>query len=96
MSRVLHDWPDDKATLLLTNCRKAVSRDGILLIRDSVLPEGDAASQAKQIDLTMLIMTGGMERSEDEWRSLLRAAGFHLANVRRTTSPFDLIEAKPI
>lgn len=96
MSRVLHDWPDDKAALLLANCRKAISDDGILLIRDSVLPEGDAASLAKQIDVTMLIMTGGMERSEEEWRSLLRAAGFELENVRRTTSPFDLIEAKPI
>ncbi|TLZ54094.1 MAG: hypothetical protein E6K17_08585 [Methanobacteriota archaeon] len=96
MSRVLHDWPDDKAALLLTNCRKAISNDGILLIRDSVLPEGAVASQAKQMDLTMLIMTGGLERSEDEWRALLRASGFRLANVRRTTSPFDLIEAKPI
>jgi len=96
MSRVLHDWPDDKAALLLANCRKAISEGGILLIRDSVLPDGDAASQAKQMDLTMLIMTGGLERSEAEWRTLLRAAGFDLANVRRTTSPFDLIEAKPI
>jgi len=96
MSRVLHDWADDKAALLLANCRKAISDDGILLVRDSVLPESDAASQAKQMDLTMLIMTGGMERSKDEWRSLLRATGFDLANVRRTTSPFDLIEAKPV
>jgi len=96
MSRVLHDWPDDKAALLLSNCRKAISEGGILLIRDSVLPDGDAASQAKQMDLTMLIMTGGLERSEAEWRSLLQAAGFDLVSVRRTTSPFDLIEAKPI
>src|SRR2546425_6231205 len=43
MSRVLHDWPDDKAALLLVNCRKAISDKGILLIRDSVLPDGDAA-----------------------------------------------------
>ncbi len=48
------------------------------------------------MDLTMLIMTGGLERSEAEWRTLLRATGFDLANVRRTTTPFDLIEAKPI
>lgn len=96
MSRVLHDWPDDKAALLLANCRKAISADGILLIRDSVLPPGDASSQAKEMDLTMLIMTGGLERSEEEWRSLLRGAEFDLASVRRTSSPFDLIEAKPV
>lgn len=96
MSRVLHDWSDDEAALLLANCRKAISDGGILLIRDSVLPEGDVASQAKQMDLTMLIMTGGLERSEDEWGSLLRAADFEVAHVRRTSRPFDLIEARPV
>lgn len=96
MSRVLHDWPDEKAALLLVNCRKAISDDGLLLIRDGVLPDSGASPQATQMDLTMLIMTGGLERSEGEWRSLLRAAGFDLTNVRRTSSPFDLIEAKPV
>ena len=96
MSRVLHDWPDEKAALLLVNCRKAISEDGILLIRDGVLPDSGGSPQATQMDLTMLIMTGGLERSDGEWRSLLRAAGFDVANVQRTSSPFDLIEAKPV
>src|SRR3989441_4467006 len=96
MSRVLHDWPDDKAALLLSNCRKAISEGGILLIRDSVLPHGDVASQAKQMDLTMLIMTGGHERSAEEWRTLLAASRFALGKVHRTSSPFDLIEASPV
>jgi hypothetical protein len=96
MSRVLHDWPDEKAALLVANCRKAISDEGILLIRDSVLPEGDAPSPAKQMDITMLIMTGGHERSEEEWRVLLEASGFSLGKVHRTSSPFDLIEAKPV
>jgi hypothetical protein len=96
MSRVLHDWADEKAALLVANCRKAIPKDGILLIRDSVLPEGDAPSPAKQMDITMLIMTGGHERSEEEWRTLLGASGFSFGKVRRTSSPFDLIEAHPV
>lgn len=96
MSRVLHDWPDEKAALLVTNCRKAISDGGILLIRDSVLPEGDAPSPAKQMDIVMLIMTGGHERSEAEWRTLLRASGFSLGRISRSSSPFDLIEANPV
>ena len=96
LSRVLHDWPDDKAALLLVNCRKAISKDGILLIRDAVLPDHDASPQATQMDLNMLIMTGGLERTEGEWRGLLTAAGFKLTNVRRGASPFDLLEAKPV
>ena len=96
MSRVLHDWADEKAAVLVANCRKAISDDGILLIRDSVLPGGDAPSPAKQMDITMLIMTGGHERSEEEWRTLLDASGFSLRKVHRTSSPFDLIEADPV
>jgi hypothetical protein len=80
----------------VTNCRKAIADYGILLIRDSVLPEGDAPSPAKQMDITMLIMTGGHERSEEEWRTLLAASGFSLREVYRTSSPFDLIEADPV
>ncbi len=96
MSRVLHDWPDDKAAALLANCRKAISKDGVLLIRDSVLPEADAPSPGKQLDLTMLFMLGGQERSEQEWRSLLLASGFRVANIWRTRGPFDLIESNPL
>jgi predicted O-methyltransferase YrrM len=96
MSRVLHDWADEKAAVLVANCRKAIPKDGILLIRDSVLPEGDAPSPAKQMDITMLIMTGGHERSEEEWRTLLAGSGFSFGKVRRTSSPFDLIEAQPV
>lgn len=96
MSRVLHDWADEKAAVLVANCRKAIPKDGILLIRDSVLPEGDAPSPAKQMDITMLIMTGGHERSGEEWRALLGAAGFSFGKVHRTSSPFDLIEANPV
>jgi hypothetical protein len=57
---------------------------------------GDAPSPAKQMDVTMLIMTGGHERSEEEWRTLLAGSGFSFGKVRRTSSPFDLIEANPV
>jgi len=96
LSRVLHAWPDDKAAVLLANCRRAITKDGVLLIRDSVLPEGDAPSPGKQLDLTMLFMVGGQERSEPEWRSLLLGSGFRVANISQTRSPLDLVEAKPI
>src|SRR5207247_4728380 len=58
MSRVLHDWPDEKAALLVANCRKAISDEGILLIRDSVLLEGDAPSRSQRMDVAVHIITG--------------------------------------
>src|SRR5712691_11309411 len=93
LSRVLHDWPDDKAATILANCRKAIKDDGTLLIRDNVLSDGDV--QGSTLDVTMLIMTGGEERTESEWKSLLQSAGFALTRVYKKEGQFDLIEAKP-
>src|SRR5216683_1809650 len=84
---------DDKAATILANCRKAIRDDGTLLIRDNVLSDGDV--QGSTADITMLIMTGGEERTESEWRSLLQSAGFALTRVYKKEGQFDLIEAKP-
>ena len=95
LSRVLHDWPDDKAKIILGNCRKAIRKDGTLLIREAVIPEGDTPSRGKLIDLTMLITLGGAERTEKEWTRLLHESGFALKQIRRSGGAFDLIEATP-
>ena len=93
LSRILHDWPDAKAATILANCRKAIKDDGTLLIRDNVLSDGDV--QGSTLDVTMLIMTGGEERTESEWKTLLQSAGFTLTRVYKKEGQFDLIEAKP-
>jgi hypothetical protein len=93
LSRILHDWPDDKAATILANCRKAIYQDGTLLIRDNVLTDNDELGS--QIDLTMMIMTGGQERTESEWKNLLHSAGFVLTKVYKREGQLDLIEAKP-
>ena len=95
LSRILHDWPNAKASEILKNCRKSIRDDGILLVREHVIPEGDAPSVGKQLDLTMLIMLGGAERTEKEWRELLQESGFTLTRIVKTGQSFDLIEAKP-
>jgi hypothetical protein len=95
MSRILHDWPDDKVGIILGNCRKAIKEDGTLLIRDNVLSDRAETPDPTQIDLTMLIMTGGVERTESEWKRLLRSAGFALTRVHQKEGQLDLIEAKP-
>jgi len=93
LSRILHDWPDDKAATILANCRKAIKDDGTLLIRDSVISDNDV--QGSTMDITMMIMTGGKERTEAEWKNLLQSAGFTLNRVYKKQGQFDLIEAKP-
>ncbi len=93
LSRILHDWPDDKAAIVLANCRKAIKEEGTLLIRDNVLTDRDVLGS--QLDLTMMIMTGGQERTESEWKNLLHSAGFMLTKVYKREGHLDLIEAKP-
>ncbi len=95
LSRILHDWPDQKAKQILDNCRKAISNRGSLLIREAVIPEGDTPSPGKQVDLIMLYMLGGAERTEPEWRRILVESRFDLESVTKTGGPFDLIEARP-
>ncbi len=95
LSRILHDWPDEKASQILKNVRKAIRKDGVLLIRENVIPEGDTPSMGKQLDLTMLFMLGGAERTEKEWKQLLDNSGFSLKRIIKTGVPFDLIEAQP-
>ncbi len=96
LSRVLHDWPDDRAELVLRNCRKAMPDDGVLLIREGVVPAGDTPSPAKQTDLVMLFMLGGEERTEAEWQALLARSGFAIDRIHHLRGSFDLIEAKPV
>lgn len=96
LSRVLHDWPDEKVTLILANCRKAMKSGGVMLVMDAVIPEGDVPHLGKLTDLQMLFLTGGVERTEKEWRRLLELSGFKLDRVTRTGVQFDVIEASPV
>jgi hypothetical protein len=95
LSRILHDWPDDKVATILANCRKAIKGNGTLLIRDNALSD-EAEVLPTELDLTMLIMTGGVERTEAEWKNLLHSAGFALTRVYKKKGQSDLVEAKPV
>lgn len=62
---------------------------------DVVIPPGREPNFGKFIDLNMLVMTGGLERTEEEFRKLLKASGFELVRVVNTDSPISIVEAVP-
>jgi precorrin-6B methylase 2 len=95
LSMVLHDWTDAEAKRLLETIRRAIPDTGRLLIIDAVLPPGDAPHFGKLLDLTMMAMLTGRERSEDEFAALLGGAGFRLVQVSQMAAPTSLIEARP-
>lgn len=92
---IIHDWNEDRATIILRNCRSAITNDGRLMVIEAVIPAGGEPHFAKFIDLNMLVMTGGRERTEEEFRRLFDASGFRLMRIVATESPFSVIEGAP-
>jgi hypothetical protein len=96
MKWIIHDWDDEKAITILRNCRKQMQPTGKLIVVDCVVPETDEPHFSKFIDLNMLVMTGGKERTEKEFADILAAAGFKLRRVIPTELPFGIVEAEPV
>ena len=95
MKSVIHDWDDEQARAILRNCRKAVPPDGVLLLVEYSLGEQAKPSFADSVDVVMLVLTGGKERTEKEFRELLTSSGFRLNQVLPTPAGVSIIEAMP-
>jgi len=93
---VIHDWDDSRAITILRNCRRAMADKARLLLVDMVVPDTDARSFSKLLDLNMLAMTGGRERTKAEYRALLDGADYKLTRIIPTMAPQSVIEAVPI
>jgi len=95
LKAILHDWRDDEATAILRRCRAAMSDPARLLIAGMVVPDRGTPSPIKEMDLQMLAMQTGRERTVEELERLLDEAGFDLLEVRPTASPLSLTVAAP-
>jgi hypothetical protein len=93
LSHVIHDWNEDECLTILRNCRKTMKPGSRLLIVEMVLPLGNTPHPGKLLDLAMLVMPGGQERTEDEYRVLLNKAGLCLTRVMPTQSAVSVMEA---
>ncbi|MBI5686949.1 MAG: methyltransferase [Verrucomicrobia bacterium] len=89
---IIHDWDDERAITILKHCHSAMTERGKLLVIEAVLPPGNAPFFHKWLDLTMLVVTGGRERTEGEYRALYEAAGFRLTRIIPTASEMSVIE----
>ncbi len=93
---VVHDWDDERAARILRNVRSAIADGGTILLLEYVVPPGSDYHHAKFMDLHVLVLTeGGRERTEDEYRRLLRDAGFQLRRVVPTAAPLAIVEGAP-
>ena len=95
LSHVIHDWNEEQCLTILGHCRGAMNPAGRLLLVEMVLPDGDTPHPGKMLDMVMLNVPGGEERTEAEYRALLDKAGFRLTRVVPTASLASIVEAAP-
>ncbi len=94
LKSIIHDWDDTRAITILKNCAAAMRRNsGKVILLEFVIDPGNEPSLGKWIDLEMLTMAGGRERTEAEYAELFAKAGLRLARVVRTAAPQCVIEA---
>ena len=96
IKKVIHDWNDERAEAILINCRKAMLPGGKVLLAETLVPPGDEPDQIKSIDVVMLAVTGGLERTEAQYARLFDAAGLRLDRVIETRGPISIIEASAV
>lgn len=94
LQQVIHDWDDAPAVAILRNVRQAIQPHGRLLVFEFVVPPPKEASLAKLLDLNILAVTGGRERTEVEYRELFAAAGFGLVAVHPAAGPQCVMSLK--
>jgi SAM-dependent methyltransferase len=98
LKHVIHDWEDEKAIRILSNCRRSMKPGARLLIAEGVYPariDGSLESRgAAANDVNMLVVSGGRQRSEAEFRQLYDASGFELTRIV-PTGRLSLIEGAP-
>ncbi len=95
LKSIIHDWDDDRCVAILRLCREAMAPGGRVLVVEGIVPPPNHPSFRKLLDLEMLALPGGMERTEDEYRALLERAGLRLSRIVPTASPASLLEGVP-
>jgi hypothetical protein len=93
---IVHDWNDDDALKILKNCRRAIRNDGRLLLFETILKSSGQPDPGSFMDVLMLTLVGGRERTESDFRELLLTAGFKLTRVVTTEGGPCIIESRPM
>jgi len=96
MRHIIHDWNDEQCRTILGHCHRAMKPEAKLLVIDAVIKPGNEPQFSKFLDITMLAIPGGKERTEPEFRSLFESAGFELTRIVPTQSEISIVEGKPV
>jgi hypothetical protein len=94
MKHIIHDWDDERASVILNNIRQAMGdKRGTVVLLESVIPSGPEPDLGKFIDIEMLALPGGRERTAEEFAALFDRCGFTFKKIVPTKSPLSVVEA---
>jgi hypothetical protein len=93
LKQILHDWDDDQSVRILENCARAMNGEGRVCVLEMVIPDDGRPGPAELVDLNMLVMLPGRERTLSEYQGLFERAGLRLVRQIETLSPFQILEA---
>jgi hypothetical protein len=97
MKNIIHDWDDERASVILKNIATAMGARGVksgkVILLESVIAAGSAPDFGKFLDIEMLMLPGGRERTADEFRALFARSGFEMTRVVPMKSPLSVVEA---
>jgi len=96
LKHIVHDWPHEQTVQILRNIRAVAGPDTRLLIMEFVLPEDSSPHIGKLIDLWLLLLLGGVERTASQYAELLAEAGWQLERVVPTMATIAIVEARPV
>lgn len=94
LKHIIHNWDDERATAILRACRAAMKPNGKVLIVELIVPPDNELTFAQLMDMNMLVMLTGKERSEAEYQTLLAGAQLRLERVHPAKgTPYGVVEA---
>ena len=96
LKSILHDWNDEDAAAILRSCRRAIGPNGTLVVVEHLIEPCNTGLEGKLMDLNMMVMTGGVERTHEQYVSIFQEAGFRLVRVTPTRTPVSIIEGLPV
>lgn len=94
LRHIIHDWDDERSITILRNCAQALAPGGKVVVVERVIEAGNEASWAKFLDLQMLVMNGGRERTAEEFHRLFTAAGLTPPRILPTATDASILEGE--
>ena len=94
LMEIIHDWPDAEASTILRAVRAAAPPHATLLLVEDIVPDVPGPNWARMVDIVMLGVTGGLQRTTGEYESLLAGCGFGMEQVIETPAGISIVEAR--